>query len=547
MKAKKTSSGQLSLLPQENLSDQEQKELLVGTVREVIRVESVLSKLPMHCLAKREAEPIHFQRNLPGGKVDLYWDVSPSMKYGMPGILAYQIDTLVINKRIDEAGRPLPVLLRLGTLRSICQELGLRPSGTINEQIRAALYQSAGAMITAKLTYTSAGGQTRRLEAGFRRYDVIFTGERLPDGQEADAVYIIPGQVYASLLNDVPVRPLDFSYLKMIPSPSAQRWYEVASFKVYAALRNGQNKCWLDYSEYCLASAQKRYYDAVRVQKQMYKIHRPHITSAYINAVSYEPTLDSEGNKDWRIWYEIGDRALSEYKEFNRVRSEKESQPDTRTIPAGTSEGEALVKYFLHLRFGAVRRDPSRKESALGNELARECGPESARELITQALEKAGRDNFQPLWMTGLERYLEDLRTGKSGGAKAGSRARGKGNAYVGQSSDLPALQEEVERECELDAFDLAYKRYLADETRRFVEKNCSAAEISRVLEEKKKSLRRKYPMMPDDEVEKTAHRETMRTLGSAATIFSFSEFRAKNAHRAAEFTEMYKRELSIQ
>lgn len=549
MKKPQAPSHQMSLLPTDDRSEPTARAILAQTVREIIRVESVLSKLPMHCLSKQGAEPIHIQRNLPSGKVDLLWDVSPTLKYGMPGIMAYQIDTLIINKRMDEAGRPMPMILRLGTMRSICQELGLRPSGTLNEQIRKALYQCAGAMITAKLTYTTNKGQTKRLEAGFRRYDVIFTGEQLPDGQEADAVYIIPGQVYAGLLNEVPVRPLDFSYLKAIPSPSAQRWYEVASFKVYAALRNGQESCWLDYSEYCLASGQKRYELAVPMQKQMYKIHRTHLQSGYILNVRYESLLDRDDIRDWRIWYTIGPRAVAEYQEFNRVRREPESLPDSKTLPSGAGEAELLVKHFLHLRFGSVRRDPSRKEIAMAENLILDLGYETAQELIATALTQAAQDNFSPLWMNGLERHCEDILSVRQNGSPmaAGRKEKKQGNSLVGEYRAAPQDLERAQKDFALHAFEYAYDHYLKTETEAYVRTTYTAAQIEELQLEKKKYWRKRYAAMDEAEIERAAYRSVFKEFGAQATLMTFEEFQEKNATHADEIIAAYSRQLGLE
>lgn len=543
MKKKPTPSQQMSLLPPEGLDNS--NGFLAQTVREIIRVESVLSKLPMHCLSKRDAEPIHIQRNLPNGKMDLLWDVSPSMKYGMPGIMAYQIDTLIINKRLDESGRPMPSILRLGTMRSICQELGLSPSGTLNEQIRLALYQSAGAMITAKLTYTTKKGQSKRLEAGFRRYDVIFTGEHLPDGRDADAVYIVPGQVYASLLNEVPVRPLDFSYLKAIPSPSAQRWYEVASFKMYAALRNGQERCWLDYSEYCLASGQKRYTDAVRMQKQMYKIHRPHVESGYILDVRYEKLFDQDENRDWRIWYTIGPRAVSEYQEFNRIRREPESLPDSKTLPTAANQSDLLVKHFLHLRFGSVRRDLSRKELNWADELISVHGYETAQELVATALSRAILENYSPHWMTGLTRHLDEIvQERHSENSFNSTRKQPSGNAQVGKNHT--PTQDESEQQFILQAFEHAYQQYRDTEIEAHVQASYTTQELALKLEEKHRYWQQKYPHMDEEEVTKTAHRSVIKELGADAPLQTFEEFLESNTKRQDEFIAAYRRLLGL-
>ena len=70
------------------------------------------------------------------GEADFKWEVSYTAKYGQPGPLAYKIDTLIVNRRIDEARRPLPELIRLGSLTDICNEMGMVDSGENRSHIR---------------------------------------------------------------------------------------------------------------------------------------------------------------------------------------------------------------------------------------------------------------------------------------------------------------------------------------------------------------------------------------------------------------------------
>ena len=69
---------------------------------------------------------IHIVRKNVRGELSLHWDISYSEKYGDARQLAYRLDTLVINRRIHEYGRPVPKAIYLGSLRSIAQELGLK-------------------------------------------------------------------------------------------------------------------------------------------------------------------------------------------------------------------------------------------------------------------------------------------------------------------------------------------------------------------------------------------------------------------------------------
>ena len=93
-------------------------------------------------------------------------------------------------------------------------------------------------MIDAKLSYNARDGRKRKLETAFHRYSVVFTGEEFPDGTRADAVYLVLDQNYWEVLNNAPDRPLDYAYLKAL-SPSAQRFYEIISYRMFTASSMG--------------------------------------------------------------------------------------------------------------------------------------------------------------------------------------------------------------------------------------------------------------------------------------------------------------------
>src|SRR5438876_1019696 len=106
---------------------------------QIIRTETALSRLPVHNLAKTGEIKIVIKRMGKGGKNDLYWEVHYSA--GQPRQLAYRVDSIVMNRRIDEAGQETPKRLRLGSLTEICEELGITASGKTREAIKQALIQ----------------------------------------------------------------------------------------------------------------------------------------------------------------------------------------------------------------------------------------------------------------------------------------------------------------------------------------------------------------------------------------------------------------------
>jgi hypothetical protein len=282
-----------------------------------IRVETALPRYPIHRLAKHGEISIDIREKTDDGETTIKWEVNYIGKFGQPGPLAYRLDTLIINRRIEEATRPIPRIIKLGSLNDICRELGSTESGTNTNQVKNALHQNASAYITAKIAYRKSDGKVRTLEFGDTRYGVVFTGESLPDGRTADAVYIILHDFYMEILNHSITRPLDYDYLKSLP-PAPQRFYELVSFQMYAAIKNDRARAKLLYSNFCTHAPQTRYASFDQVKKQMFKIHKEHRKSGYIAKIDFEQTVDADGIADWIMLYQPGPKARAEFRAFTK-------------------------------------------------------------------------------------------------------------------------------------------------------------------------------------------------------------------------------------
>lgn len=293
----------------------------------IIRIgtETVLSQYPLHRLAKKSSFEIRVTKANARGKLVTTWEVSASQKYGEPGPLAYKLDTILINREIDESRPNIPEVIRLGSLRDICVELGMSPEGKNTQLIKKALHQNASAYITAKLDYRSKDGSERNFEFGASRYEVIFVGQKLPNGVVADAVYIVLHRTFREFLSHANTRPLDYEYLKSLP-PAAQRLYELLSFQIYAALKYGNPRAKYLYSDFCRFAPLTRYEVWDKVKKQLHKIHRHHKQSNYISKVEFEQITGEDGRPDWVMWYTPGRKAKREFKEFTPKRLEAQSE-----------------------------------------------------------------------------------------------------------------------------------------------------------------------------------------------------------------------------
>lgn len=282
-----------------------------------IRIETAFSRFPVHKLSRRGNISIEIRETTPSGELKTKWEVDYPKKAGQPGPLAYKVDTLIVNRRINDERPSIPKVLKLGSLSEICRELGIQVSGGNSNELKKAIHQNASAYITAKINYKGADGTEQAIEAGFSRYSVIFTGEKFPDGRRANAVYLILNDIYLKVLNEVQTRPLDYDYLRDLP-PAAQRFYELIGFQIYAVLKHGRPRARLLYSDFCTRAPQTRYYDWEHVRKQMYKVHAPHLKSGYLAKVEFQDAQGAGGELDWLMLYTPGSKAQKEFRAFSR-------------------------------------------------------------------------------------------------------------------------------------------------------------------------------------------------------------------------------------
>lgn len=399
-------------MPQPEATRQSATERAASQKLDIIRTDTVISKLPAHNLFGQGAVSIQINKKDSNGQTKLSWKVSFNPEYGEAGQLAYRIETLVINRRIDEAGRPVPTILRLGSLSDICDELGINPSGANTNNLKRALQQNAGALISANLMYKSTDGAKHRLDATFTKYSVAFRGDELPNGEKSDGVVILLNEQYRRVLNRAGTRPLDFKYLKQL-TPSAQRFYEIISYQVYAALKYGYPEAKITYSDYCAYSGQPRQSVAAEMNKRMYKVHQQHIKSGYISKVSYQKIRDAEGNVDWVMSYVPGPQAVAEFERFNRrlfIDDHSGDLDDSTGEGKSDSDALRLLKHF-HLLSGGkknYRPRPGSPEIQQAEEVLKRLGYDGAWFFLEYVLAEAKKTNFKMAVFGGAMQYLNE-------------------------------------------------------------------------------------------------------------------------------------------
>jgi hypothetical protein len=399
----------------------QQPDLFDSLDNEVFRVEAVLSKLPIHIL--NDDEPIE---SISIKKPGLSWEVSPG-RWGMPGSLAYKIDSIFISHAIDENRPVIPKVIKLGSSREILRELGMAENGTNIAAVKRALRQNATAFIQADVPYRRKG-DVGRFEFEDTRYGLVFQNQDLPDGTKADAIYIVLHDQYMQFLRSAPVRPISSTYLKRLSGSSfAQRLYEILSFQFYDAFKQRRPYAVLRYSEYCIQAPLPRRSEKRLIYQQMWRIHKPLITSRYIRTVEYEAVKDSE-LPDFDIKYYPGMLARQEYDLFSR---RSLSGPDSggyglsasialageQQMPEAPTPSQELVAEFQTLRYGESQKRIARSEERLASGLIDRWGYDNARGIVISAYKKAADVGFKPTYLTGLDRHIkeEERRFGKAG------------------------------------------------------------------------------------------------------------------------------------
>jgi hypothetical protein len=474
------------------------------------------------------------------GEVELRWEVSFNERYGQARQLAYKLDTIVINRRIDDAGRPLPRMLRIGSLNEICAELGtVQQGGKSKRDLKRAFLQNASAFINAKFTYKGIDGTERQIEAALSRYSVIFTGEKLPDGRRADSVYVVFSDPFWEVLNNAPVRPLDRAYMKELP-PAAQRFYEIVSRKIFAALKNDYPQAKLSYAEYCTFSAQLRHYERQPVQDQMAKVLRPHKKSGYITRVKYEPTIDAQNQPDWIMYFTPGPKAHAEFAVAHRTRKSKLSSADS------IETGEQPKRFHSGTRERRTKHEPAQPPQSFDPHLITEftgrgITENKAREVLANL--KPGQD------------VLAQLELGDRHIAKNPGKITNPAGFYihlVEQNTPLPegfetnsrrkAREEEEQRREEerREQVDLEteYQWYCDEEITRYIDA-LDPAEFAAVREAKVQEMRGKYKALSQGMIDDFARMETRFDLRKRVSLMTLEEFTEKRKKGTDSFLKL--------
>ena len=293
-------------------------------IPETIRSEFHFLKFPFFDLCPRTSKKDRIEvkevEETTEGKIEVWWKVSRNIDSDLPSSFARKIHKEVVEKTLNGALKPIQRLIRLGSMRQICKDMNIAASGKSIKEIKKALQDIKAATIEAKGTFRKKekNGAKKFFEGSFNLYDMIFfTGETLPDGAEADAVYILLNDMYVQNFNNNFVVPLDYQYFQVLRGDISSRMYEVLSVWFYPALENGKTYIEKWYSELC------NYFPLIRQNKQfkakgiLKDAHQQHVKNGFL---AREPEwIDTSKKDDWLIRYYIGPKASNWYKQNKKV------------------------------------------------------------------------------------------------------------------------------------------------------------------------------------------------------------------------------------
>ncbi len=304
------------------------------TIPETIRSEVNFLVLPFFALwdkdVNRKTETVYkttVMRN--SGKLEIVWTVSSNPRYGYPGPFDKEVHK-AIEQIIGDLPLPVENPIPLGSLYSLYKRMGInKVGGAQYRRIKDALKRIIAATIESEGTFYSKEGK-RWINDIFHLYDrVIFKGEELADGDIAENNYLFLNSWYLDNINASYVKPVDWSYYKILETPIAQRLYELLSVKFYGSLMRGGRFVSYKYSTICqlLPIARQTYFSNAR--NILDPAHKKLEDTNFLSKWYWEEVEKKGEDKDWLIKYYPGRRAREEIKKF-RVGEQLELELSSR-------------------------------------------------------------------------------------------------------------------------------------------------------------------------------------------------------------------------
>ena len=328
------------------IKNKEENNLNISTI---LRSELHFLKYPFFNLCtnetKRASIKIEEIEKTKDGEIKTLWKVSRDIEADFPSSFARRIHKEIVEKILNKTRYPSR-LIKLGSLWEVCKELNLEPSGRSYRKIKKSLEDIVKTNITTKKTFKfkKDDGKIEFFDGTFHLYDgVYFLGQCLPDGTEADAVYVLLNDMYLQNFAKNLIVPLDYDYMHSLKGNITSRLYEILIIWFYPAFTNGKKHIEKKYSTLCDYFPLTRQDSKWKAKKQLNLAHCQHVNSGFLQC---DPQWKDIGKDDWLIQYEIGTKAQKWYYNIKK----KTIDIKTREINKDGSNNNPLLSKLIALK-----------------------------------------------------------------------------------------------------------------------------------------------------------------------------------------------------
>jgi len=288
-------------------------------------------------------------------KIEIIWNVSANTKYGYPGLFDREVHKVIeqiiseILKKDGEIKNPISF-----SIYDLCNRMGITTSGGKNyrkvkealERIRMTGIKSEGAFYHK--------GQKEWISKVFGLYDsIIFRGGQLEDGSIAEKNLLYLGNIYLQSLNSFNIKPIDYTYWRILESKIASRLYEILGIKFYGVRNKKEGFIRYKYSTLCQLLPVTPHSYISSAKRQLNPGNNELRDTGFISKYEWS----ENGNDDWLIYYWPGERAKEEMKRVRAFTSHQEEDllPESkRGVKIFSKEQVDLVNKLLELNVSKV-------------------------------------------------------------------------------------------------------------------------------------------------------------------------------------------------
>src|SRR5665648_343838 len=288
-------------------------------------------------------------------KIEIIWNVSANTKYGYPGLFDREVHKVIeqiiseILKKDGEIKNPISF-----SIYDLCNRMGITTSGGKNyrkvkealERIRMTGIKSEGAFYHK--------GQKEWISKVFGLYDsIVFRGGQLEDGSITEKNLLYLGNIYLQSLNSFNVKPIDYTYWRILESKIASRLYEILGIKFYGVRNKKEGFIRYKYSTLCQLLPVTPHSYISSAKRQLNPGNNELRDTGFISKYEWS----ENGNDDWLIYYWPGERAKEEMKRVRAftIHQEEDLLPESkREVKIFSKEQVDLVNKLLELNVSKV-------------------------------------------------------------------------------------------------------------------------------------------------------------------------------------------------